>query len=234
MRKECSGKKAAVLRRMVFLLALVGCLGWGPVKAHASAKSVFKKGVSCYKKGNYARAEKYFKKLPEYARESCIKKMPAAMKKAYRRIVKRYGLKTISAANSLYGYYLTDIDKDKKPELIVTYTETMSDSSRRTLVYTWKKKRAVKIGDFYSWSQGFHYDPRGNGLVVRFARQGYEEIYGMKMKGGKLVETAKWGQGRSEDNSMGYTWLPYSLESHVSYTEKNGVFTKKVDLSPLK
>ena len=227
--------KTGTIRKTFFLLILILCMLQCSAAALASAKSVYKKGVRCYKKDQFTRAEKYFKKLPEHANEKCVKSMSSSMKKAYRKIVRRYDLNSLMGPNTLFGYYLTDIDKDKKPELLVTYLEAASDSSRRTLVYTFKKKKAVKIGDFYSWSMGFYYDPRGNGLVVRFARQGWEEIYGMKLTGGKLVETAKWGKGRLEDlENRGYTWLPYVLDNHISYLTKNGTSVRKVDLKPLK
>ena len=44
-----------------------------------------------------------------------------------------------------------------------------------------KNGKAKKVGSFYSWSFNFYYDPRGNGMTIMYARQGWEEIYGMKL-----------------------------------------------------
>ena len=228
-------KKRRVYRGALLLL-LFCCMVFSSTTANASAKTTYKKAVSYYKKGKYKSAQKYFNKLPQKANEACVKKMSSKMKKAYRKIVKKYNLtSTLGNKPYLYGYYLTDIDKDKKPELLVSYAEyeTM-ESSMKTVVYTFKNGKAKKVGSFYSWSFNFYYDPRGNGMTIMYARQGGEEIYGMKLSGETLTKTKSWGTRWHASASDPYTAIPYSLDNHVTVEIKNGSYQKVVDLSPLK
>lgn len=195
----------------------------------ASKTALYKKAISSYKKGKYSTAKKYFRKLPEKANESCVKKMPAKMKKAYLNTVKKYRIKmNMSAKPYMWGYYLTDIDKDKKPELLVEYGTCEADV--RTFVYTYKSGKAKKVGWFYSGHMGFFAYPAGNGVLLMQSHMGYESLSLIKLKNGKLTSTSI-GKGRDTLKTGGDVRLPYLLDGHIRW-DKN--YNRSVDYKPLR
>lgn len=105
-----------------------------------------KKVVELYAKKKYKKAEKLAKKLPKTANEKAVRKMSSKIKKAYLKKVKAY-LKnnTIFSYSEpyLWDYYLSDIDKNGVPELLLRYGTCEADV--KLLVFTYKKGKAVKI-----------------------------------------------------------------------------------------
>lgn len=210
---------------IILAVLMFACLSGTSAQA-ASAKTLYQKAVSYYKKGKYSSAGKYFSKLPEKANEACVKKMPAKMKKAYRNIVKKYRVSSgLSLKPYLWGYYLTDIDKDKTPELLVEYGTCEADV--RMLVYTYKSGKAKKIGTFYCGHSGFYYFPLGNGLMVQQGHMGYEQLSLVQIKNNKLV-SKEIGKGHEAQK---YTPVPYYLDYHIKYDSN---YNRSVDYSPLK
>ncbi|MDO4297191.1 MAG: hypothetical protein Q4C59_01785 [Lachnospiraceae bacterium] len=215
-----------VIGTFVFVLLLSMMMN---VSVNAASKTtLYKNAVSSYKKGKYSTAKKYFRKLPEKANESCVKKMPGKMKKAYLNVVKKYRVKmNVNAKPYLWGYFLTDIDKDKKPELLVEYGTCEADV--RTIVYTYKNGKAKKVGSFFCAHTGFYTYPLGNGMMVMQGHMGYESLSLVKLKNGKLMSTAV-GKGRDTLRTGGYVTLPYSLDSHIRW-DKN--YNRSVNYKPL-
>lgn len=189
----------------------------------ASSKTTYKKGVSYFKAGKYSKAQKYFNKLPANANEACVKKMTSKMKKAYRSVLKKYPAGS-SSKRSLFGYYLTDINKDKKAELIVEFGTCEADM--RAAVYTYKNGKAKKIGSFHSGHSALCYYPSGNGLMVQCAHMGYEQLYVVKISNGKIKNTAL----RKARAAKTYMKLPYFLDNHIRW-DKN--YKPTIDYSPL-
>lgn len=58
-------------------------------------------------------------KCSKKANEECVKKMSSKMKKAYRKKVKSFNTNMYSSKPYIWDYYLTDINKDAKAELLV-------------------------------------------------------------------------------------------------------------------
>lgn len=75
--------------------------------------------------------------MSKIVKEKCVKKMPAKIKKAYRKIVKSYNTDNSLGKKYISGYYLTDIDNDSVAELIVRAGSSEADA--RFYVYDWKK-----------------------------------------------------------------------------------------------
>jgi hypothetical protein len=218
-------------KRAMQLLLMVVCsvmlLGI-PAQA-ASSKSIYKQAVTYYKKGSYKKAQKLFSRLSADANEKCVSKMSSAMKKAYRNIVKKYRVNTTLGSSTpyLWGYYLTDIDNDKKPELVVEYGTCEADV--RTRIYTYKNGKAKKVGQFYSGHTSFYYYPSGKGMVLFSAHMGYESVKVLTLKNGKIQMTA-WSSGRQVKTAEDYIELPYALDGHIRYDSN---YNTTVDYSPL-
>jgi hypothetical protein len=220
--------KKRVMQLMLMVVCSVMLLGI-PAQA-ASSKSIYNKAVTYYKKGSYKKAQKQFSRLSSDANEKCVSKMSSAMKKAYRNIVKKYKVNTTLGSKTpyLWGYYLTDIDKDNKPELIVEYGTCEADV--KTRIYTYKNGKAKKVGQFHSGHTSFYYYPSGNGMVLFWAHMGDESIRVLKLKNGKTEMSAIWGSGREVKASEDYIELPYVLDGHVRYDSN---YNRSVDYSPL-
>ncbi len=213
-----------VATAMIMMLAV-------PVQAQASAKSTYKKAVDYYKNERYKKANKLFKKLPENANEKCVKNMSKKVKSAYLKTVKNYAKKSKKnwpSGKYMWGYFLTDIDKDGKAELVIEYGHYEADVE--TYVYQYKNGKAKKIGYFPSAHMSFYYDPSGNGMTVFWGQMSCESIFTVKIKNGKLKYSV-WGNGRDLLESHGeYMDLPYRLDSHSTYKSTG----YKYDYSPLK
>lgn len=203
-----------------FIIVLMTGFSNKPVYA-ASNSSNMKKLITAYKKGDISRARKYNKKLSKYANESCVKKMSKEMKKGYKKKVKKYISKYKANYNGKYvwDYYLTDINNDKKAELIIQYGSCEADV--RIDVYQYKKGRVVKVGSTYCAHTSFSAYQGHNGIVLMDQIQGWERMYLLTMKNGKLKRTYI---GERSDSSEGkfitYLSLRCKLKSHVSY-DKN-------------
>lgn len=196
----------------IWLLMLMLIVGMCITTEAASKKETYKKAVKYIKARQYNKAQKNFDKLPDGANEACIKKMSSKMKKAYRNVVKKYaGNKASSFKPTLWGYYLTDINKDKKPELILKYGTCEADV--KAIVYSYSKGKAKKVGSFKCGHSSFYYYPLGNGFVMQESIQSYEEISIVKMVNGKLKSTIlkKFAMTKK------YMSISYKLKDHTSW-----------------
>ena len=169
--------KMWTIKMLAAMLMMMSCFTLVGIKSHASTKSNMNKMVNNFCKGKYRKARKYNNKLPRYASESCVNKMSEKMKKAYRKAVKR--------KSSKYGnvtYYLTDMDNDKKAELIINYYHGRDGLY---IVYDYKGGRAVKLGSMLN--DGFDKPvsyPGHKGLLMSFERKGIA-LYLYTFKNGK-------------------------------------------------
>lgn len=185
-----------------------------------AAKPNMKKVVNLYTKKKYKKAEKLAKKLPKTANEKAVRKMSSKMKKAYLKKVKAYRKNTGSfpyGGSYLWDYYLSDIDKNGVPELLLRYGSCEADV--RLLVFTYKKGKAVKIGEAYCSHSSFYAYPSGNGLIVHSGHMASEYVRKLSVSNGKL-KISKIGSERFVDfqkPNQTYMIFPYALKSHVSY-----------------
>lgn len=138
-----------------------------------------------YKQGKYSKAKKYNRKLSKNAKEACVKKMSSKMKKAYRKIVKKWPVENdwYSDEDYLWGYYLTDIDNDKKAELLVEIGTCEADV--RVLVYKYKGGKAVRIGKFYTGHSALYAYPNHKGIVLGWGHMGVESFSVVTIKNKK-------------------------------------------------
>lgn len=158
---------------MVFTVTMFMSIG-----IFASQGSDMEKVLKYYGKGEYKTVKKYNKKLSKYANETCVNKISRTMEQAYQKKVKNLGEKAI-------GWYLTDINNDKKADLIVHYGTCEADYMAR--VYIYKNKEVKYIGQTGAGHSTFHAYPGHNGFIVMSGHMGYESISLVQIKNGKLV-----------------------------------------------
>lgn len=199
-----------------------------PVQA-AKNETKCQKILSMYKKKQYTKAQNMCKKLPQKANEKCIKNMPKKMKKAYLKIATSYRDSSpgLSSHAYMWGYYLTDIDNDKKPELLIQYGSCEADV--RLIIYTYKNGKTKKVKTLASAHCSYYAYPNRNGLVMAQQHMGGEYVGLLTLKKTKL-KSQKIGD-RMVKNVEEYITLPYSLDSHRRY-DKN--YRSHIDYSALK
>lgn len=210
----------------------------------AKVRSTYSKAILYFKKGNFKKAEEYFKKLDKNADEACVRKMPKAMKKAYLKKLKAIidGHTALPGGESLVGgisaYYLTDIDKDGRPEMIVR--DRNHGEIAKCAVYSYANGKIKCLGWFYSGYSDFYYYPCGKGLIKRYYG-GYmdkENLY--MMLGTTKDKNGWWGNGK-QLNKKGHTlnrnqypfdyiYMPFALDGHLAGFKGDFVL---LDFSPL-
>lgn len=215
-----------VLKRGL-LVVLTAVLVLQPVSVvQASAKSNADKMLSYYKKGNIKKAKQYNSKLSKKASKTSIKKLSKKQKEAYRKVVKKYRLDSsiYSSKPYLWGYYLADMDGDKKAELLVRYGTCEADV--RTAVYKYKGGKAKKVGQMYSGHTMYYAYPGHAGVINVRAHMGYEDVSTTVLKSGKL-KSKSYG-GRQVTGNL----FPFrqSLYGHIKH-DKN--YKPTLDLKDL-
>ena len=181
------------------------------VNAKSSYTSTVTKFLKAYKAKNYKKASKLAKKMTK-DKDTSYKKMSKKQKAAYKKIVKKYNLETRLGKDYLWGYYLVDLDQDKKPELLCKYGTCEADV--RTDIYTFKKGKAKK------------------GVMQVWSHMGYASVSVMKMKNGKITSTG-YGDLKFTNKTNGVLSMKF-LNGHISYSYSNKKYTRTLDLSELK
>lgn len=168
------------------------------------------KVLKYYGQKKYSLAQKYSKKLSATAKEPCVSKMSSKMKKAYYKVVKQYSTDNSSGKAYIWGYYLTDIDNDKKTDLIVKVGSCEGDC--RFYVYQYKKGKAGKIGSVAAVHAEVYAYPNHNGVVIYGGVTQSEWISMLTIKKKKL----KVKSIGSRQDVYPYFNLRCQLNSHVS------------------
>jgi len=223
-----------MLYRVLVLLLFVGLMMGASTTAQAASEKSdgnnMKKVLSYYKQGKYSAASKYCKKLNKNAKEACVKKMSKGMKKAYKKIVKKYPVSTASFSDPyLWGYYLTDMDNDKKADLIVQIGTCEADA--RAYVYQYKKGKAVKVATLAGGHVVYYAYPKHNGIVMLWGHMGYESVSVAKLKNGKVTSEAIGSREINYQKGGSFLPLGCKLDDHVDYDSS---YKRKVDFSPFK
>ncbi len=187
-----------------------------------------KKVLSYYKKGNYKKANQYCKKLNPYAKEACVKKMSKGMKKAYKKVVKKWPVSWNSKAH-LWGYYLTDIDNDKKADLILKVGTCEADV--RYMIYQYKKGKAVKVAESGAGHSALCAYPNNKGIVVHWGHMGYESLSVAKLINGKMVSQPIGDRDLNNAQSGTFMKMGCILDEHIDYDSS---YNRTLDLSPFK
>lgn len=183
----------------------------------ASVGSNMTKILKYYKNKNYTKAKKYCKKIPKTITEPCVKKMSSKMKKAYLKVVKKYVAKSGDplGVGYLWDYYLTDINNDKKADLLINYGTCEADV--QLYIYQYKKGKAVKVASTSSGHTSFHAYPNHKGIIAHNCHMGGEFISVLTLKNGKIKVT-NYGDRYLETGY--YLNLRATLKSHTKY-DKN-------------
>ena len=206
-------------RRFCIALVLVICVSLlTPVQSEAAAKNSAANVVKLYRQGKYSKARTMAKKLPKKASKKYEKNMSKKMKKAYLKKVKSFKtLKNWSSSGKvpkngyIWGYYLVDIDNDKKTDLIVKHGTC--EAEVMISVYTYTKGKVKKIGTEPMGHTALYDYPGKKGIIVMWGHMGGEEMSILKIKGKKLV----WEYvGGRDVSSKKYIQMPYTLNSHWS------------------
>ena len=198
------------------------CVCMSAVMVFSSGKGAFaasektdganmQKVLTYYGKKQYAKAEKACKKLSKNAHEACVSGMTAAMKKAYRKVVKKYSINPTAGGNYLWGYYLTDIDNDKKTDLLLKIGSCEADV--KLYVYQYKSGKAKKIGSTGAFHTDYYAYPKHKGVVAFGGMMGDEWIRLVTIKGGKVGE--KLIGSRTTEGA--YLGMRCALDSHITY-----------------
>lgn len=174
---------AAVVAVILFFDGLANNVNVSAASVSSDTKNI-EKVLKYYKKGQYKKAQKYNKKLSKIVKEKCVKKMPARIKKAYRKIVKSYNTDSSLGKKYIIGYYLTDIDNDNVAELIVK--AGASEASYKFYVYDWKKGKVKKIGSVEAFHSEVYAYIGHKGFIIYGGLQQSEWIKTVTIKNGKL------------------------------------------------
>lgn len=223
------------LRRIgVVMLAVVMVCSTSYTVGAATPKSDGKnmqKVLKYYKANQIGKVKKYNKKLSKTAKENCVKKMSSKIKKAYLNEVKKYPETYSYSKEYLWGYFLTDIDNDKKADLIIETGTCEADA--RYQIYQYKKGKAVKVGEIGGGHSTLHAYPNHKGIIVSWGHMGYESISVVTLKKGKVMSSEIGSRKISYDKNSSGDWLILrcALDSHVSYDSH---YKKSVDYSDLK
>lgn len=169
------------------------------------------KVIKCIKSKDYSSARKYNNKLNATAVEKCTSTMSKGMKKAYLKIVNKYPVNGFGEKTVIRDYYLTDINNDKKADLLVVTGSCEGDS--RLTVYQYKKGKAKKTGSIDAIHASYSAYPNHKGIVEEFALTGYDDFSLITLKNNKLVRTKL--DGTTIDKLGGsYFSLRCKLKSH--------------------
>lgn len=219
-------KKKTLFKKMVMFIFAAALLILPVNAAQASVKSDADNMLKYYKKGNISKAKQYNKKLPKNASKTCIKKLSKNAKNAYKKTVKKYKINAPLGKEYLWGYYLVDMDGDKKAELLVQHGTCEADV--RTTIYTYKSGKVKKITETYSGHEGYYAYPGHAGVICVFGHMGYENVATMVIKKGKAVVKSYGGR----DLNKGGNYFPFkqALYSHIKY-DKN--YKSSVDYKDL-
>ena len=220
-----------VLRTILLLFVLLSALTAETITVNAASNTkLITKYLKYYKMGNFAVARSYANKLKATNRDTSLKKMSAKQKKAFRKTLTKYNWVPNYFSNKPYleGYYLADLNRDRKPECLITYGSCEADE--RTIVYTYSKGKAKKVGSFYSGHMGFYAYPK-KGVVLHWGHMGCGSVSVLYMKNGKL-KTKSYGSEGPISYSAGYCGIPkVALDSHIRYDAN---YNRSVNLKDLK
>ncbi len=211
-------KKSKLLMKLTALAFAVTLLILPANTANASTKSDAENVLKYYQKGNISKAKKYNKKLSKNPGRACIRNLSTEAKNAYKKVVKKYRVYSSSSSGKeyLWGYYLVDMDGDKKAELLVKHGTCEADV--RTTIYTYKNGKAKKIKDTFSGHTSYYAYPGHAGVICVWGHMGCESVSTQAIKKGKFVSKSYGGRDLNESGD----WFPFRqmLYDHINY-DKN-------------
>lgn len=223
-----NGNKKVFIVLACLLLCVSNIVECGGIALAATEKSDgrnMQKFLTCYSKRQYKKAENYNKKISKIAHEKCVSKMTVSMKKAFLRVVKKYKLKSAPGEKYLWGYYLTDIDNDKKVDLLIKSGSCEGDV--RFYLYQYNGGKAKQVASVEAFHTDCYAYPNHKGIVGYGGMMGEEWVWLIKLEGGKM-KVKKIGL-RAVDASA-YLDMHGSLDAHIRHA---GQGSSMVDYSDL-
>ena len=201
------------------------------MNVNASQKSNIRKVLKYYKAGNLKKAKKYNKKIKKKASNKYIKKMSSEMKAVYKKKVKSFRLDAgLTGKKELWGYYLADMDGDKKPELLIHYGSCEADV--KLIVYKYKKGKVKKVGSVAAGHSYFCAYPGHKGIIAVWGHMGYEGVSTLQLKKGK-IKVVSYGEYDLNSKGTGdIDWFPFKqvLDGHMKWDSN---YNKSLDLKDL-
>ena len=221
--------KKTILYLSIALFILTVAFSTSTVNVNAASnKTLMTKYLKAFKNTDYKKANSYIKKMKKTDKDTSLNKMSKKQKKAYLKVVKKYSKNLdIIYGDFLWGYYLADLNKDKKPELLVQYGSCEADV--RTYVYTYKKGKAKKVGKIGSGHTGYVSYP-GVGVVEVWGHMGYCNVSVLSMKG-MILSSKSYGGQDTTKTGEDYCLPNNYLKSHINYDAN---YSRSVDFSDLK
>ena len=195
------------------------------VNAKSSYTSKVTKFLKAYQAKNYKKAIKYAKKMTK-DKDTSLKKMSKKQKAAYKKVLSKYNLELGTGKEYLWGFYLVDLDQDKKPEMLCQYGTCEADV--RTDIYTFKKGKAKKVKQVASGHTGYVAYP-GKGVIQVWSHMGSSYVSVMKMKKGKITSLG-YGSVTYSEKTNGLFSMKF-LNGHIKSEYANRKYTRTLDLS---
>ncbi len=178
---------------MLLILSLLFC-SCQSTEAASNGK-IMEKLLKAYSNEKYEKAIEYGKKLDDTMTETCVEKMSSKMKKAYLKVVKSYPTDNSvrEDGKTINGYIFSDIDNDKKADLLIHFGSCSADEE--VIVYQYKKGKTVKTGQGGAVGHGsLMVYPNHKGIIYYETHMGGEAIYILKLKRGKIEQTLIGGR----------------------------------------
>ena len=202
-----------------------------PLESEAAVKNNMTNFVKLYRQGKFSKARTMAKKLPKKASKRYERNMSKKMKRAYLKKVKSFktvkdwsGSGKVPKNGYIWGYYLTDINNDKKTDLVVHHGT--SASNEYVSVYTYTKGKVKKFGTVQVRSGELHDYPGKQGVIVTTCLKHHESMRILKVRKNKLV----WEKVNERAVPSGkYIKMPYALKDH-----RSSKYIFGVNLKPLK
>lgn len=194
-------------------------LGGTYIVQAAKKETKYQKILRLYKNKQYTQVRKICKKLPKKANEKCLKRMPKKMKQVYLDKVRSY--QYTSYGKNLEQYFLTDINNDGKPELLIE--EGSGEVQYRLIVYTYKNGNLKRIGSTSGWHSRYYAYPNRNGLVIMRGQNAVEELRLLTMNDSRLkvkIIGKREPKDFTEYQSFKYIRFPYELDGHSRYSSR--------------
>lgn len=157
-------KKKRVIGSLCMCFIMLFSMNVNAATQKADAKNM-QKTIKYIQKKKYAQAVKYNNRLNQTAKEKCTLKMTPAMKRAYLKIINRYPVQGFGTQKVIRNYYLTDIDQDKKADLLILTGSCEQDT--RLTVYRYRKGKAKKVGTIDAMHTQYSAYPNHKGIIEK-------------------------------------------------------------------
>lgn len=219
-----SGKRVIGSLYMCFIMLF--SMNVNAATQKADAKNM-QKTIKYIQKNKYALAAKYNNRLSQTAKEKSTLKMSPAMKKAYLKVIKQHPVNGFGTRKVIRNYYLTDMDQDKKADLLILTGSCEQDT--RLTVYRYRKGRAKKAGTIDAMHTQYSAYPNHRGII--------EKSYSWEVNSISLITIRKNRLVREHIATMkkeNYINIRCELQSHYRSSGYGYSYNEWLDTSDLR